>query len=204
MHHSLAMTPGACAHTRSHAVASTSRGPLATAQMHAFGVPTRMRAGAVHGARGRTLIVKAAEEGVQQQVLKVAPMSYEHLLIALFDDNAYLSDFSRQAVATTAGLAAMHGSKVTVLFVDETGKQPEGKQRIDQIERAMQQAGCNELEFVERESEPSQGKGSVAVGDVADQLSADLVVLPSACVHEKHVDANLLAEFVPCPVLLLP
>lgn len=41
-------------------------------------------------------------------------------------------------------------------------------------------------------------------GDVADQVEADLVVMSSEAVHAKHVDANLLAEFVPCPVLLLP
>lgn len=41
-------------------------------------------------------------------------------------------------------------------------------------------------------------------GDVADEIAADLVVLSSEAVHSKHVDANLLAEFVPCPVLLLP
>jgi hypothetical protein len=50
----------------------------------------------------------------------------------------------------------------------------------------------------------SVGKGSVAVGEVADNIEADLVVLSTAAIHEKHVDGNLLAEFVPCPVLLLP
>lgn len=114
-----------------------------------------------------------------------------------------------------------------------------------------------EAAFVEEEVEAaSVGKGSVAVGEVADNVEADLVVLSTAggrrgaaqtegarshgrlsrrpslacaaagqppvrdllgvdmprharlpaaaAVHEKHVDANLLAEFVPCPVLLLP
>lgn len=46
--------------------------------------------------------------------------------------------------------------------------------------------------------------GSVLVGDVADEISADLLVISSEAVHTKQVDANLLAEFVPCPVLLLP
>ena len=49
-----------------------------------------------------------------------------------------------------------------------------------------------------------KGKGSVAVGDAADTFSADLVVLSSSAVHEGHVDANLLVEFVPAPLLLLP
>jgi hypothetical protein len=48
------------------------------------------------------------------------------------------------------------------------------------------------------------GKGSAAVGEVADTISADLVVVSTSAIHEHHVDANLLAEFVPAPVLLLP
>jgi hypothetical protein len=44
----------------------------------------------------------------------------------------------------------------------------------------------------------------VAIGDAADNFEADLVVMSTNVVHEKHVDANLLAEFVPAPVLFLP
>lgn len=44
----------------------------------------------------------------------------------------------------------------------------------------------------------------VSVGDVADEANADLLVVSSEAVHSKKVDANLLAEFVPCPLLLLP
>jgi len=51
------------------------------------------------------------------------------------------------------------------------------------------------------------GKGKMpaaVVGEVADDLNLDLVVLPMEAVHHKHIDCNLLAEFVPCPVMLLP
>lgn len=56
-------------------------------------------------------------------------------------------------------------------------------------------ACCSELErrglqasFVEEEVEAaSVGKGSVAVGEVADNIEADLVVLSTAAIHEKHV-----------------
>lgn len=41
-------------------------------------------------------------------------------------------------------------------------------------------------------------------GDVADEIAADMVMLSSEAVHAKHVDANQLAEFLSCPVLLLP
>lgn len=41
-------------------------------------------------------------------------------------------------------------------------------------------------------------------GDVADEVGADLLIMSVEPVHAKIVDANLLAEFVPCPMLLLP
>lgn len=45
---------------------------------------------------------------------------------------------------------------------------------------------------------------SVLVGDVADEIKADLLLLSAEAVHSKFVDANQLAEFVSCPILLIP
>lgn len=45
---------------------------------------------------------------------------------------------------------------------------------------------------------------AVVIGEVADDMNLDLVVLSMESIHSKHIDSNLLAEFVPCPVLLLP
>jgi hypothetical protein len=47
-------------------------------------------------------------------------------------------------------------------------------------------------------------KPTAIIGEVADEWSLDLVVLSMEAIHSKHVDGNLLAEFIPCPVLLLP
>jgi hypothetical protein len=66
--------------------------------------------------------------------------------------------------------------------------------------RSLHEAGCADAEILEKTME----SGSVLVGDVADEIEADLVLVSSEAVHTKQVDANLLAEFVPCPVLLLP
>lgn len=38
-----------------------------------------------------------------------------------------------QAVATTASLAGQHSSRVTILFVDEEGKELDASTRIEQI-----------------------------------------------------------------------
>ena len=62
--------------------------------------------------------------------------------------------------------------------------------------------GLSEYKMLERLGE---GKMPAAlIGEVADDLGLDLVLLPMEAVHSKHVDANLMAEFVPCPILLLP
>lgn len=62
--------------------------------------------------------------------------------------------------------------------------------------------GFQEFDLLERLGE---GKMPAAVvGEVADDLELDLVVLPMEAVHHKHIDCNLLAEFTPCPVMLLP
>jgi hypothetical protein len=62
--------------------------------------------------------------------------------------------------------------------------------------------GFKEFRLVERLGE---GKRPAAViGEVADDMGLDLVVLSMESIHSKHIDSNLLAEFVPCPVLLLP
>lgn len=69
------------------------------------------------------------------------------------------------------------------------------------VHRSLHEAGCSDAEILEKSIPES---GSVLVGDVADEIEADLVLVSSEAVHTKQVDANLLAEFVPCPVLLLP
>jgi hypothetical protein len=47
-------------------------------------------------------------------------------------------------------------------------------------------------------------KPTAIIGEVADKLELDLVVLSMEAIHSKHVDGNLLSEFIPCSVLLLP
>jgi len=120
------------------------------------------------------------------------------------DSNPYLSDSSKQAIATAADLAQIHKSKVTVLVVDDPEQKGDPAVKLQNVRWHFQERGCvaEDVEFLEKPMEDA--RSSVLLGDVADEINADLVVLHSAAVHAKHVDANLLAEFVPCPVLLLP
>jgi len=62
--------------------------------------------------------------------------------------------------------------------------------------------GFSEFKLMERLGEGQ--KPTAIIGEVADEWNLDLVVLSMEAIHSKHVDGNLLAEFIPCPVLLLP
>jgi hypothetical protein len=127
--------------------------------------------------------------------------------VAIIDANPSLSTASRAALATAASLAASH--KLTVLFLDEEAAseqtQEQAGERAKRVQGQLSELGMKDVSFLQEALEaPSSGQGSVAVGEAADNVGADLVVISSAAVHEKHVDANLLAEFVNATVLLLP
>lgn len=62
--------------------------------------------------------------------------------------------------------------------------------------------GSEEFKLLERLGEDKNP--TAIIGDVADEMNLDLVVMSMEAVHSKRVDANLLAEFIPCPVLQLP
>ncbi|WIA28455.1 hypothetical protein OEZ86_010999 [Tetradesmus obliquus] len=147
----------------------------------------------------RRVQLKASEQQ-QQQSAPVERLQYDKILLTILDSNPYLSDGSRQAISTCADLAKIHNSKVTVLVVDQPGAEGDPTVKLQVINKSLQEAGCEGADILEK----AQGSGSVLVGDVADEISADLVLISSEAVHTKQVDANLLAEFVPCPVLLLP
>ena len=66
------------------------------------------------------------------------------------------------------------------MFVDEQGQQVSEK-RLQLVQGELASRGLEGVSFVEEEVEAaSVGKGSVAVGEVADNLEADLVVLSTA------------------------
>lgn len=96
-----------------------------------------------------------------------------------------------------------------MLLVDEAAPAPEANApRLEAIAAALQASGVADpaaIKFLEKALDAeSSHNASVAVGDAADECDADLLILHSDAVHAKRVDANLLAEFVDCPLLLLP
>jgi hypothetical protein len=111
----------------------------------------------------------------------------ERLLLCLCDANPYLSTSSRQAAALTASIAATHGSKVTVLVIDAPGAVPPEEQqkvRLDSISWHLNDRGCADYTLLEKAYDV---QASVLIGEVTDEVDADLVIIPSAAVHSKHV-----------------
>ncbi|KAH7850736.1 hypothetical protein Vadar_002255 [Vaccinium darrowii] len=129
---------------------------------------------------------------------------FKHLLLPITDRNPYLSEGTRQAAATTAALAKKYGADITVVVIDEKQKDslPEHDSQLSSIRWHLSEGGFQEFKLLERLGEGN--KPTAIIGEIADDMSLDLVVMSMEAIHSKHVDANLLAEFIPCPVLLLP
>lgn len=151
-----------------------------------------------------------AESGDVKQAVpedqKVASddLVYKHILVPILDKNPYLSSATRQALETTTKLAKRYQSDITVVVIDESEKEQiaDHDTRIKTIRWHLSEGGFEQFGLLEKLGE---GKMPAAViGEVADDLNLDLVVLSMEAVHSKHLDANLLSEFVPCPVLMLP
>ncbi|XP_030524017.1 uncharacterized protein LOC115736437 [Rhodamnia argentea] len=149
-------------------------------------------------------IVKAAPQESEVSTAAEAFNNFKHLLLPITDRNPYLSEGSRQAVATTAALAKKYGADITVVVIDEKQKEtlPEHETQLSSIRWHLSEGGFQEYKLLERLGEGN--KPTAIIGEVADDLNLDLVILSMEAIHSKHVDANLLAEFIPCPVILLP
>ncbi|KAK1439219.1 hypothetical protein QVD17_05035 [Tagetes erecta] len=151
---------------------------------------------------GRTDAVKPQAAGVNS--IAEAFTEFKHLLLPITDRNPYLSEGTRQAAATTAALAKKYGADITVVVIDEKLKEslPEHDTQLSSIRWHLSEGGFQEFKLLERLGEGS--KPTAIIGEIADDMNLDLVIMSMEAIHSKHVDANLLAEFIPCPVILLP
>ncbi|KAL2333836.1 hypothetical protein Fmac_015049 [Flemingia macrophylla] len=147
---------------------------------------------------------KAKPQEPEVSVASDAFTEFKHLLLPITDRNPYLSEGTRQAIATTSALAKKYGAGITVVVIDEQQKEslPEHETQLSSIRWHLSEGGLKDYNLLERLGEGS--KPTAIIGDVADDLNLDLVVISMEAIHTKHIDANLLAEFIPCPVMLLP
>lgn len=127
----------------------------------------------------------------------------------MFDTVLFPIDQSRQTMETAAvalKLAKQHDSRLVVLSVVEA---EEGamhdpvavSQLLDQARSSFEQAGVA-CEVIERE-----GKPAFVIGDVADEINADLIVMGTRGITletDQESTAARVIQLAPCPVLVVP
>jgi nucleotide-binding universal stress UspA family protein len=118
-------------------------------------------------------------------------------------------DQSRQTLETATvarQLAQQHGSRVVLLSVveDEEGAMHDPAtvtQLLDQARAFFQEAGIA-FEVLKRE-----GKPAFVIGDVADEINADVIVMGTrgiAIESDQQSTAARVIQLAPCPVLVVP
>jgi nucleotide-binding universal stress UspA family protein len=124
----------------------------------------------------------------------------------MFETVLFPIDRSRQAAETAATalkLAQQHGSRLVVLSVVEPGEDDPAAVAalLEQARSRFQQQGVA-CEVIERE-----GKPAFVIGDVADEINADVIVMGTrgiALEGEGQSTAARVIQLAPCPVLVVP
>ena len=127
----------------------------------------------------------------------------------MFETVLFPIDQSRQTMETAAvalELAKSHGSRLVVLSVVEA---EEGAMHnaaavaklLEQARASFEQAGVP-CEMLERE-----GKPAFVIGDVADEINADVIVMGTRGISLESSEPSTAARVIqlaPCPVLVVP
>ena len=127
----------------------------------------------------------------------------------MFETVLFPIDQSRQTMETAAvalQLAKTHGSRLVVLSVVEA---EEGAMHdaaavaklLEQARASFEQAGVP-CEMLERE-----GKPAFVIGDVADEINADVIVMGTRGISLESSEPSTAARVIqlaPCPVLVVP
>ena len=127
----------------------------------------------------------------------------------MFDTVLFPLDQSRQTMETAAvalQLAQRHGSRIVLLSVVEAEEgvmhDPAAVARLlEQARASFTQAGVA-CEVMERE-----GKPAFVIGDVADEINADVIVMGTRGITlegDHQSTAARVLQLAPCPVLVVP
>ena len=123
----------------------------------------------------------------------------------MFQTVLFPIDQSRQAAETASvalQLVQQHGSRLVLLSVVEPGdEEPAVARLLEQARGSFEQAGVT-CEVIERE-----GKAAFVIGDVADEINADVIVMGTrgiALEGDQQSTAARVIQLAPCPVLVVP
>jgi nucleotide-binding universal stress UspA family protein len=126
----------------------------------------------------------------------------------MFDTVLLAIDHSPQTTETVAvglQLARQHSSRVVLLsVVEEEGTMHDPvavTQLLEQARSRFEQAGvpCDVFE--------RQGKPAFVIGDVADEINADVIVIGTRGItleEDQHSTAARVIQLAPCPILVVP
>jgi len=123
----------------------------------------------------------------------------------MFQTVLFPLDQSRQALETAAvalQLAQQHNSRLVLLSVVEPGDDAGAvAQLLEQARERFEQAGVS-CQVLERE-----GKPAFVIGDVADEINADVIVMGTRGItleSDQQSTAARVIQLAPCPVLVVP
>jgi nucleotide-binding universal stress UspA family protein len=127
----------------------------------------------------------------------------------MFQTVLFPIDQSRQTMETAGvalELAKTHGSRLVVLSVVEAEEgamhDPAAVAKLlEQARASFEQAGVP-CEMLERE-----GKPAFVIGDVADEINADVIVMGTRGISLESSEPSTAARVIqlaPCPVLVVP
>ena len=124
----------------------------------------------------------------------------------MFETVLFPIDRSRQAAETAATalkLAQQHQSKLVVLSVVEPEQDDPAAvaELLEQARSRFQEQGVS-CDVIERE-----GKPAFVIGDVADEINADVIVMGTrgiAIESDQQSTAARVIQLAPCPVLVVP
>jgi len=107
-----------------------------------------------------------------------------------------------ETAAVALQLAQQHSSRLVLLSVVEEGDDAAAiEQLLSQARSRFEQAGVS-CDVIERE-----GKPAFVIGDVADEINADVIVMGTrgiALEADQQSTAARVIQLAPCPVLVVP
>ncbi|KAH1206241.1 hypothetical protein GmHk_16G046754 [Glycine max] len=162
---------------------SLSSSSSSSISSHCFNLSSSLRPKHSLFSRFRRICHKAKAKPQEPEVTVASDAftQFKHLLLPITDRNPYLSE---------------------VIDAQQKESLPEHETQLSSIRWHLSEGGLKDYNLLERLGDGN--KPTAIIGDVADDLNLDLVVISMEAIHTKHIDANLLAEFIPCPVMLLP
>jgi len=124
----------------------------------------------------------------------------------MFETVLFPIDRSRQALETAAvalRLAQQHSSSLVLLSVVEPGQDDPTAtaELLQQARTRFEEAGVA-CRVIERE-----GKPAFVIGDVADEINADVIVMGTRGItieSDQQSTAARVIQLAPCPVLVVP